>query len=152
VAAMDIATAPSTPDNARSPPIIRRAFTAPTRFARYPRDPTPIRDPQVQGAETLFAQDRCRIVSFSCGVKRPTSSGSSHNDKLHEPVGVLPWASLTERTIAAGNKPTALMCEIEANAPPLTRTITDLSSSRGRIPQCGQYLAANTTKVTMLVR
>jgi len=151
VAAMEIATAPSTPDNAKSPPIIRRAFTAPTRLAGYPRVSIPIREAQAQGAETLFVQDRCRIVSFSCGVKRPRSSGNNHNDTLDEPVGVLPWASLTERTIAAG-KPKVLLSKIKAKAPPLIRTIANLSSSRNRLPQRGQYLAAYTTKVTMLVR
>lgn len=148
---MDIATAPSTPDNAKSPPIIRRAFTAPTRLAGYPRVATPIRDAQAQGAETLFAQDRCRIVSFSSGVKQPRNLGSSHNDRLNEPVGVLPWASLTERTIAAG-EPNVLLSKIKANVPPLTRAIANLPSARDRLPQRGQYLAAYPTKVTMLVR
>ena len=102
MAAMDIATAPSTPDNAKSPPVIRRAFTAPTKLAGYPRESTITREAQTQSTETLFAQDRCRIISFSCGAKRPKGSGSGYNDRSDGPVGVLPWASLTERTIAAG--------------------------------------------------
>lgn len=100
---MNVATAPSTPDNTKSPPIFRRAFTVPTRFSSLSKTETPLREAEVQGAETLFAHEYCRIVSFSTGFRRPSSSGSGYNGNLEEdPVGTLPWASLTERTIAAG--------------------------------------------------
>ncbi|KAL8793631.1 MAG: hypothetical protein Q9195_003783 [Heterodermia aff. obscurata] len=92
------ATTPSTPDNAHSPPIIRRAFTVPTRLSSAARSPT---EAGAQGAETLFAHPRCRIVSFNSGLKRPSSAGRDQHESA-EPVGTLPWASTTERTIAAG--------------------------------------------------
>lgn len=100
---MNVATAPATPENAKSPPIFRRAFTVPTRFAGGSKTPAPLREAEAQGAETLFAHEHCRIVSFSTGFRRPSSSGSGYNGNLEDdPVGTLPWASLTERTIAAG--------------------------------------------------
>ncbi|KAL8822894.1 MAG: hypothetical protein Q9191_006383, partial [Dirinaria sp. TL-2023a] len=99
---MNVATAPSTPENAKSPPIFRRAFTVPTRISSLSKATVPLREAEVQGAETLFAHEYCRIVSFSTGFRRPSSSGGGYNGNLEEdPVGTLPWASLTERTIAA---------------------------------------------------
>lgn len=100
---MNVATAPATPEHAKSPPVFRRAFTVPTSVARVSKTPIPLREVEAQAAETLYSHTRCRIVSFSTGFRRPSSSGSGYNSSLEEePVGTLPWASLTERTIAAG--------------------------------------------------
>ena len=96
---MEIAiTARSTPENAPSPPIVRRAFTVPTRLSKAAKPPP---EAGVHGAETLFAHARCKIVSFNSGLKRPSSAGRDQYERS-EPVGTLPWATTTERTIAAG--------------------------------------------------
>ena len=98
---MNIATAPSTPENAISPPVIRRAFTVPSKLSgpREAAKKTP--EPDRQRTETLFAHNHCKIVSFNSGAKRPTSAGREQ-EEAKEPVGTLPWATSTERTIAAG--------------------------------------------------
>lgn len=101
---MAFATAPSTPERAPGTPFIRRAFTAPIKLARQA---IPSSEPEAQGAETLFAHNTARIVSFttSTGIGRRHSSvtDSQYEFGTEEPAGTLPWASLTERTIAAGS-------------------------------------------------
>lgn len=98
---MALASAPSTPERAILPPLIRHAFTAPIRSSKS----VPLSEDNVDGAETLYAHGAGRIVSFNnaTSVTRRHSSISNGRAELQdEPVGTLPWASTTERTIAAG--------------------------------------------------
>ncbi|KAI4260332.1 MAG: hypothetical protein L6R42_004094 [Xanthoria sp. 1 TBL-2021] len=86
-----------TPDH---PPTIRRLFTAP-----LPKTSRSIRDLAEEDAETLYAHNAGKIVSFSppiSGTRRHSSVEQGHVALQDEPVGTLPWASATERTIAAG--------------------------------------------------
>lgn len=98
---MALASAPSTPERASHPPLIRRSFTAPIRSSRS----VPLSDGTVDGAETLYAHVAGKIVSFNnpTSVARRHSSISNGRAELQEePIGTLPWFSTTERTIAAG--------------------------------------------------
>ncbi|KAI4234710.1 MAG: hypothetical protein LQ349_003625 [Xanthoria aureola] len=96
---MDVLPPPaSNPPN--QPPAFRRLFTAPV-----PRTSPSIQELAEDAAETLYAHNAGRIVSFSppiTGTRRHSSLEQGHVALHHEPVGTLPWASPTERTIAAG--------------------------------------------------
>ncbi|KAL8915508.1 MAG: hypothetical protein Q9171_000073 [Xanthocarpia ochracea] len=86
-----------TPDQ---PPTIRRLFTAP-----LPQTSPSNRDVAEEDAETLYAHNAGKIVSFSPptgGTRRHSSVEPGHVSLQDEPIGTLPWASATERTIAAG--------------------------------------------------
>lgn len=98
---MALASAPSTPERMVTPHAIRRSFTAPTKLSL----PT-IRSPEanIDGAETLYSHGAAKIVSFNTSndFGRRHSSVSNGRAEFQESVGTLPWASTTERTIAAG--------------------------------------------------
>ena len=106
---MTLASAPTTPERPVQPPSIRRAFTAPIKSSRG-------RTQSTQGwdgdGETLFAHEAAKIVSFtapSAGRLSPSSSdrGATTSGKLS---GTLPWASHTERIVAAGKLISTLKC------------------------------------------
>ncbi len=86
-----------------SPPVMRRAFTLPTRLTELPNAGTPTRR-EAEGIEILFSHSSGKIVSFSpnSSTSRPNSSSSHTGRDKEDAVGTLPWASPTERTIAAG--------------------------------------------------
>lgn len=100
---MALASAPSTPQRGSAPYLFHRSFTAPTRSTKTSLPP---RDAGVQGAETLFAHPAGKIVSFSSNAskltRRHSSVSDTKSDFQDDPIGTLPWASTTERTIAAG--------------------------------------------------
>lgn len=99
---MALASAPSTPERAILPHSIRRSFTAPIKSSK---PAVPIPEGHVDGAETLYAHDTGKIISFthSSHVGRRHSSVSNGRAEFQEEAsGTLPWASATERTIAAG--------------------------------------------------
>ena len=99
---MALASAPSTPERRFQEPLVRRSFTAPINSANQN---LPSFGSDEQKAETLFAHGTVKVVQFSNSGKlaRRHSSVSDGKSELHEAaVGTLPWASLTERTIAAG--------------------------------------------------
>ncbi|KAL6721299.1 hypothetical protein ACLMJK_000401 [Lecanora helva] len=99
---MALASAPSTPEKAGLSPSIRRSFTAPigttksaARITRGPGD----------DAETLYTHSAGKIISFthsSNAARRHSSVSNGRAEFQEEPSGTLPWASTTERTIAAG--------------------------------------------------
>ena len=96
---MDVLPPPTnTPDQ---PPAICRLFTAP-----LPKTSPSSRDIAEEDAETLYAHNAGKIVSFSppiTGTRRHSSLEQGHVALQDEPVGTLPWTSPTERTIAAGH-------------------------------------------------
>lgn len=101
---MEVASAPSTPENTIYPHVMRRSFTAPTISRGLARTP-PNREPAIEGAETLFAHPAGKIVSFttfSTSTRRHSSFIPERTSLQDEPSGTLPWASATERTLAAG--------------------------------------------------
>ncbi len=101
---MEIASAPTTPESSGSPHVLRRSFTAPIRSTGFSKLTEPFRETEGEGAETLFTHNAGRIVSFTTYpsvARRHSSLGHGILDQ-EEPVGSLPWASTTERTIAAG--------------------------------------------------
>ena len=99
-------TAPATPENVAPPmPSMRRAFTVPTKLTDHIRARGLTHEAEEQEAETLFAHSSARIVSFSpllTTSKLRSSPGRGRAEHDDEPIGTLPWASSTERTIAAG--------------------------------------------------
>ncbi|KAL9041808.1 MAG: hypothetical protein Q9214_003980 [Letrouitia sp. 1 TL-2023] len=100
---MEVLAAPSTPDNPQAHPSIRRSFTLPNRPNSSPKSSPPA---GAAGAiDTLYTHHAARIVFFSPmvgGPRRHSSVEQGHSAQEKDPVGILPWASLTERTIAAG--------------------------------------------------
>ena len=102
---MEIASAPTTPESSASPYVLRRSFTAPIRSTGFTKVTEPFRETEGEGAETLFTHSGGRIVSFTTYpsvIRRHSSLGNGKLDQQEEPAGTLPWASTTERTIAAG--------------------------------------------------
>ena len=98
---MALASAPTTPERSVQAPIVRRAFTAPIKSSKRPVQTG--EGPSGDG-ETLFAHEAAKIVSFS--VASPSSRFSVQSgDVAEEGAGSLPWASHTERTVAAGMSP-----------------------------------------------
>ncbi|KAL8961252.1 MAG: hypothetical protein Q9183_005336 [Haloplaca sp. 2 TL-2023] len=97
---------PLTPDHSHAPPTYRRSVTLPYRLIESPRTSPSSYDASRQSAETLYAHNAGKIVSFNpplTGTRRHSSVDQGHSALQHEPVGTLPWASITERTIAAGS-------------------------------------------------
>ncbi|KAL8738004.1 MAG: hypothetical protein Q9181_001143 [Wetmoreana brouardii] len=95
---------PLAPDNTHAPPAFRRSITVPTRLTESPKSSPSSRDGIATSAETLYAHSAGRIVSFHppvTGTRRHSSVDQGHSALQDEPVGTLPWASTTERTIAA---------------------------------------------------
>lgn len=114
-----------TPDH---PPTIRRLFTAP-----LPKTSRSIRDLAEEDAETLYAHNAGKIVSFSppiSGTRRHSSVEQGHVALQDEPVGTLPWASATERTIAAGH----LSLTPNASATPLIHLQVPYVSTESSAP------------------
>ncbi|KAI9726863.1 MAG: hypothetical protein M1834_001475 [Cirrosporium novae-zelandiae] len=94
---------PSTPET-RPQTSLRRSFTLPSRFAA-PSPPSGYNPSDSENVETLYTHPSARIVSFSpmFSLSRPMSYPQTANKaSTNEEMGTLPWASLTERTIAAG--------------------------------------------------
>lgn len=108
---MEVATAPSTPNNSIPSQVMRRSFTAPTRSRRSPQPVVPIRESESE-TETLYAHNTTKIVSFNILTNSTPPQRSSlvqrrssnqQDAPQDAPSGTLPWASATERTLAAGN-------------------------------------------------
>lgn len=96
-------TPASTPENSNPHHVIRRAFTAPPKARASATTDTSDRDIKPTGAETLFAHDACRVVSFTTRMSPPRRHSSVIQADLQDaPIGTLSWASATERQIAAG--------------------------------------------------
>ncbi len=83
--------------------MFRRSFTAPTKSTRTA---ITARETNPQGAETLYAHPAGKIVAFSVNpnkiTQRHSSVSDTRSDFQDEQAGSLPWASVTERTVAAG--------------------------------------------------
>ncbi|KAL8941649.1 MAG: hypothetical protein Q9216_002111 [Gyalolechia sp. 2 TL-2023] len=97
---------PSTPDRSQALPAFHRSFTAPSRSGDSPRSSPSTRQAVEEEAETLYAHNAGKIVSFNPpfnGTRRHSSVEQGYSALQDEPVGTLPWASPTERTIAAGS-------------------------------------------------
>ena len=99
---MNSLTAPSTPNQH---PVIHRSFTLPPRLSGIPRPRIDEKVPGPDAVETLFAHHAGKIVTFNAyGASSPPRSGSSVTDIIEDNklAGILPWATHSERTIAAG--------------------------------------------------
>ncbi|KAI4288079.1 MAG: hypothetical protein L6R35_002655 [Caloplaca aegaea] len=95
---------PATTDHSQTSPLFRRSFTVPTASNASPRSPPSIREAVEEEAETLYAHHAGKIVSFNppiSGTRRHSSVEQGYSALHDEPVGTLPWASATERTLAA---------------------------------------------------
>lgn len=102
---MEVVTAPSTPENSIPHHAFRRSFTAPPRSQSLAKTPSSNRETGAEHAETLFAHNVSKVVSFNTptdSTRRHSSVSPRISDLLDPPSGTLPWASVTERTIAAG--------------------------------------------------
>ncbi|KAL9603722.1 MAG: hypothetical protein Q9219_001041 [cf. Caloplaca sp. 3 TL-2023] len=96
---------PSTPDQSQSPPAFRRSFTVPNKATNSPKLSPSASQSIEENAETLYAHNAGKIVSFNPpthGTRRHSSVEQGYSALQDEPVGTLPWVFATERTIAAG--------------------------------------------------
>ncbi|MCJ1250036.1 hypothetical protein MMC30_007262 [Trapelia coarctata] len=100
---MASATASSTPGPATPSPL-RRSFTLPPKLTGSHKPQTTANGVDLNTVDMLFVHHTCRIVSFRPTLGKPRSRPSSTSGLVpnNEPPGTLPWASHTERTIAAG--------------------------------------------------
>ncbi|KAL8711022.1 MAG: hypothetical protein Q9220_004403 [cf. Caloplaca sp. 1 TL-2023] len=101
---MEVLHPPSTA-HSQTPPTFRRSFTTPTRSSASPKSSPSVLPARAEEAETLYAHNAGRIISFNPplrGARRHSSVEQGHSALQDEPVGTLPWASTTERTIASG--------------------------------------------------
>ncbi|KAL8907832.1 MAG: hypothetical protein Q9207_001155 [Kuettlingeria erythrocarpa] len=101
---MDILS-PAITDHSQTPPAFRRSFTVPTKSAASPKSSPGAAEEVEAAAETLYAHNAGKIVSFNppiSGTRRHSSVEQGYSALQDEPVGTLPWASATERTLAAG--------------------------------------------------
>ena len=101
---MALASAPSTPKRGAQTPLVRRAFTAPIKPATPP-SPLQEAEAETKGAETLYAHNAAKIISFTISNRsgyRHSSVSDGRSEFGEAEAGSLPWASLTERTVAAG--------------------------------------------------
>ena len=97
---------PPTPNHSHALPSFRRAFTVPNTSNISPRSSPTVHETVGEEAETLYAHNAGKIVSFNppiSGTRRHSSVEQGYSALQDEPVGTLPWASATERTVAAGN-------------------------------------------------
>ncbi|KAI9787713.1 MAG: hypothetical protein M1839_000244 [Geoglossum umbratile] len=82
---------------------MRRSFTLPAKFTESRGARTANYAAGVGSEELLFSHDSTKIVAFSPSTySAPISGNAARADTEEDKAGVLPWASPTERTIAAG--------------------------------------------------
>ena len=84
---------------------LNRSFTVPSKLATSSRTAPAAEIGAADGIETLYVHPNASIVKFSTAGpgSRPSSSAGSPRSSLgQQNGGTLPWASPTERTIAAG--------------------------------------------------
>ena len=145
---MPLASAPTTPERPTQAPGFRRAFTAPIKSSKTPSQR---KDKQDDNADTLFAHDAATIISFTASQpadRRDSLASKVQDGSIMQYSGTLPWASLTERTVAAG----MLLCVLKISSiDPLNRSPSHISCSRHSLPPLRQYLTASAPKVSVLV-
>lgn len=97
--AAPVTIGPSTPS-----PFLHRSFTLPPKLPDAQRSRSYDKEADRSAIETLFAHRSGRIVSFiSGGQSSGSRSGSlARAGEENGSVGILPWASVTEKTLAAG--------------------------------------------------
>ena len=99
-------TAPSTPFPAVTPCVSkRRSFTLPVKKSVSLEGSPRVSDTSL--VETLFYHRSGKVVSFTvpASIIKPTFNlGRDIRDTSNEIIGTLPWATSTERTLAAGAK------------------------------------------------
>ncbi|KAF2102239.1 hypothetical protein NA57DRAFT_73671 [Rhizodiscina lignyota] len=107
---MSAISSPSTPETPapRIRPVSLRSSTVPTKLIEGHSTSSPTSATGTVGTdkdlEILFAHVSGKIVSFttSSSTSRPSSSSSRGTAADKDVIGTLPWASPTERTVAAG--------------------------------------------------
>ncbi|KJX92857.1 hypothetical protein TI39_contig5817g00017 [Zymoseptoria brevis] len=79
-----------------------RSFTVPVRSTNPSRAQPTAEIGSAEGIETLYVHPNAKIVKFSSGTgPRPGSSSYGSPGAKHR-GGTLPWATITEQTLAAG--------------------------------------------------
>ena len=133
---------PLTPDHSHAPPSFRRSVTLPYRLIESPRTSPSSHDASRQSAETLYAHNAGKIVSFNpplTGTRRHSSVDQGHSAVPNEPVGTLPWACITERTIAAGSNASSVD-QISFSLTLIDRLFEHPQSSRDSLSQLRQSI------------
>ncbi|KAK5138078.1 hypothetical protein LTR08_005876 [Meristemomyces frigidus] len=97
--------APATPENEKLPRRVamNRSFTLPPKLANHSKV---AEIGAADGIETLYVHPSASIIKFTIyghgSTSRPGSSAGPPRASSQQPSGTLPWASITERTVAAG--------------------------------------------------
>ncbi|KAK4498159.1 hypothetical protein PRZ48_010815 [Zasmidium cellare] len=95
-------TAPSTPENTPRKVALNRSFTLPAKVATSSRTNPSAEIGAAEGIETLYVHPNGKVIKFtSAGASRPGSSAGTPSPSSGN-NGKLPWATLTEQTLAAG--------------------------------------------------
>ncbi|KAF2173824.1 hypothetical protein M409DRAFT_48746 [Zasmidium cellare ATCC 36951] len=94
-------TAPSTPENTPRKVALNRSFTLPAKVATSSRTNPTAEIGAAEGIETLYVHPNCKVIKFT-SASRPGSSGGTPSPSGSSSNGKLPWATLTEQTLAAG--------------------------------------------------
>jgi hypothetical protein len=95
-----MASVPSTPDGGPRSRGIARSFTLPSKLATPSRNAPTAEIGAADGIETLFVHPTANVVKFTTSGPGSTSPRSAAFSG--RAAGTLPWASPTERTMAAG--------------------------------------------------
>ncbi|KAH9841299.1 Inheritance of peroxisomes protein 1 [Teratosphaeria destructans] len=95
-------TSPSTPTAKSHRTAVNRSFTVPAKMATTsPNGPT-AEIGAAQGIETLYVHPSANVIKFTTSGPWSRSRSSGDRPSSSSGGGTLPWASLTERTMAAG--------------------------------------------------
>ncbi|EME41963.1 hypothetical protein DOTSEDRAFT_72910 [Dothistroma septosporum NZE10] len=97
-------TAPKTPEQTPRKFALNRSFTLPSKIATTSRATPTAEIGAAEGIETLYTHANAKVIKFTTsGTSRPGSSaGTPSPGGAQGQQGTLPWATLTEQTLAAG--------------------------------------------------
>ncbi|KAF2770359.1 hypothetical protein EJ03DRAFT_326491 [Teratosphaeria nubilosa] len=93
-------TTPSTPCAKSQRTAVNRSFTVPAKLSTPSRSGPTAEIGAAEGIETLYVHPSANVVKFT--TSGPWSRSSGDRPGSQNGGGTLPWASLTERTMAAG--------------------------------------------------
>lgn len=98
-------TAPTTPENTLRKTPLTRSFTLPSKVATTSRTAPSAEIGAAEGIETLYVHPNGKIVKFTTSLpSRPGSSAGTPSPSAsgQQVPATLPWATLTEQTLANG--------------------------------------------------
>ncbi|CAK4032155.1 hypothetical protein DOTSEDRAFT_72910 [Lecanosticta acicola] len=95
-------TAPSTPKSTPRKAALTRSFTLPSKVATTSRTAPSAEIGAAEGIETLHVHPNGKVVKFTTSATSRPGSSTGIPSPGGQHAGTLPWATLTEQTLAAG--------------------------------------------------